>query len=751
MEKMKKVEFKIYGVVQGVGFRPFISKLATSLSLGGWVKNTSECVELELIGKEEKIEEFLQKLKGDPPPLSKIVKIEKIKEEPFHRSYKPPFKILKSEETKTVSRDKLWIPPDVGTCDACLKEIFSPNDRRYLYPFTNCTNCGPRFTIIIDLPYDREKTTMRAFKMCEDCEREYHDIRDRRFHAQPNACPKCGPQIKLLDREGKEVQGEPLENTLRFLKEGKILAIKGLGGFHLALDALNKEAIMELRRRKRRPHKPFALMAFAPERILKFAEITPEEKELLLSPARPIVLLKKKRNSILPEEIAPNNKYLGFMLPYTPLHYMITKEFDALVMTSGNLSDEPIVYENEEAISKLKDIADFFLIHNREIYTPCDDSIVINKSIIRRARGYTPLPIVGDEELPPILGCGGEEKASFALSRDNTIILSQYIGDLKDIEALDRYEMLIDRFKNLFGIEPRYVVCDLHPLYLSTKYAEKTGLPMLKVQHHHAHLASCMWENGLKNEVIGIILDGTGYGEDETIWGGEILVGDFLKFKRMAYFKPIPLPGGEKAIREPWRIALSYLRKIGKEELIKEAKAKEILRMLELGINSPLSSGCGRLFDAVSAFLGIRKEISYEAQAAIELEGIADENGEESYSTELSESNGRILIDWRKMWKELISDMEKGVPPEKCAMKFHNYVVNSLVEATNVVRKVTNINDVVLSGGVFQNQIILRKTIENLTKRGFKVYHHNEIPTNDQGLAVGQIAICASKIKKGEL
>ncbi|MCS7233270.1 MAG: carbamoyltransferase HypF [Synergistetes bacterium] len=747
---MKRIEFKIYGVVQGVGFRPFVSKLANSLSLGGWVKNTSECVEIEIIGEEEVLNTFLSELINSSPPLSKIVKIEKIKEEDF-KDAKPPFKILKSEKRESINKNNLWIPPDVGTCDDCLRELFNPADRRYKYPFINCTNCGPRFTIIMDIPYDREKTTMRTFKMCKDCEREYYNIEDRRFHAQPNACPICGPSLSLLDKNGKVVYGDPIENTIKLLKDGKIVAIKGLGGFHLAVDALNKKAIIELRKRKKRPHKPFALMAFDMDRILKFALATEEEKKILLSPSKPIVLLRKRSLSSLPEEIAPNNKYLGFMLPYTPIHYLITKEFQALIMTSGNLSDEPIIHENDEALTKLNQIADFFLVHNRDIFTPCDDSIVINSSIIRRARGYTPLPLVGDEELPPILACGGEEKSSFALSRDNTIILSQYIGDLKDLETLERYELLIERFKNLFNVSPKYVVCDLHPLYLSTKYAEKTGLPILKVQHHHAHLASCMWENGLKNKVIGIILDGTGYGEDETIWGGEILVGDLLNFERIAHFKPIPLPGGDKAIKEPWRVALSYLKTIGRENLIKEEKAQSIIKMLSLGINSPLSSGCGRLFDAVSAFLGIRREITYEAQAAIELEGVADENEKSSYSTEILMSNKKILLNWGKMWNELTHDMMKGVPLEICAMKFHNYIVNSLSEATELVKNITGINDVVLSGGVFQNQIIFRKTIENLTKMGFKVYHHKEVPTNDQGIAVGQLAICAAKIKKGEI
>lgn len=746
---MKRIELKIYGVVQGVGFRPFISKLASSLSLGGWVKNTSECVELELIGEEERIEVFLKELTASSPPLSKIVKVEKIREESFCKD-KPPFKILKSEKGESINRDNLWIPPDVGTCDHCLRELFDPKDRRYRYPFINCTNCGPRFSIIVDLPYDRDKTTMRKFKMCKDCEREYQDIEDRRFHAQPNACPKCGPSLRLLDKSGKEIPGDPIENTVKALKEGKIVAIKGLGGFHLAVDALNVDAIKELRMRKKRPHKPFALMAFDIERISKFVLLNEEEKKLLSSPSKPIVLLRKKP-SPLPEEIAPNNKYLGFMLPYTPLHYLITKEFQALIMTSGNLSDEPIIYKNEDALLKLNHIADLFLIHDRDIFTPCDDSIVLNGSVIRRARGYTPLPFVGEEELPQILACGGEEKSSFAISRGNTIILSQYIGDLKDLEAFDRYELLIERFKALFNINPKYVVCDLHPLYLSTKYAEETGLPLLKVQHHHAHLASCMWENGLKDRVIGIILDGTGYGEDETIWGGEILVGDFLSFERVAHFKPIPLPGGDKAIREPWRIALSYLKSIGRENLIKEAGVSEIIKMLNLGINSPLSSGCGRLFDAVSAFLGVRKEISYEAQAAIELEGIANEDEESSYSTELLLSNGKIIIHWRKMWEELVQDVIAEVPPDICSMKFHNYVINSLIEATKIIRSTRGINDVVLSGGVFQNQIIFRKTIENLTKSGFKVYYHKEVPTNDQGIAVGQLAICAAKIKKGEM
>lgn len=746
---MKRIGLKIYGVVQGVGFRPYVSKLAKLLCLGGWVKNTSESVEIELIGNEESIEKFIKELRTSPPPLSRIVKIEKAYEEVFEGEI-PPFSILKSDSISAKSRENLWIPPDVGTCEDCLRELFASENRRYRYPFTNCTNCGPRFTIILDLPYDREKTTMNTFKMCEDCEREYNDINDRRFHAQPNACPKCGPILRLLDSRGEEVTGNPIDKTIELLKSGYIIAIKGLGGFHLAADALNERAINELRVRKGRPHKPFALMAFDIERISKFAKINPDEREALLSPIRPIVLLKKREGSYLPESIAPHNKYVGFMLPYTPLHYLITEPFEALIMTSGNLSDEPIIYENQDALSKLRNIADFFLVHNRDIYTPCDDSILINGMVTRRARGYTPLPLVNDEDLPPILACGGEEKASFAISRGNTIILSQYIGDLKDLESLNRYELLIERFKSIFDIEPKYAVCDLHPLYLSTRYAEKTGLPIFKVQHHHAHMASCMWENKLKERVIGIILDGTGYGEDDTIWGGEIFIGDYREFKRVGHLRPIPLPGGDKAIKEPWRIALSYLSSIGKEDLIKEDKAKEILKLLKRGINSPLSSGCGRLFDAVSAFLGVRKHISYEAQAAIELEGIAYEEEKGSYSTELRSENGEIVLDWKKMWEELIADVNQRTPVEVCSMRFHNYLVQSLRNATELIRDRFKINKVVLSGGVFQNQIILRRLIESLTNSGFEVYYHKEIPTNDQGIAVGQLIICAEKIKEGD-
>ncbi len=747
---MKRTRIKVYGVVQGVGFRPFVLKLARSLCLGGWVKNTSECVEIELIGSEERIKSFLQKLRSSHPPLARIVKIEIVSKRDCDEQ-ENDFKILKSEKVETARKENLWIPPDVGTCDDCLRELFDPKDRRYRYPFINCTNCGPRFTIIISLPYDREKTTMRSFKMCEKCRSEYENPSDRRFHAQPNACPVCGPKLTLLDRRGGIISGDPLENAVKLLKEGKILAVKGLGGFHLAADALNSKAIEELRRRKNRPHKPFALMAFDLNRISKFVVLSEEEKEKISSPIRPIAILKKRKDSPLPESIAPNNKYLGFMLPYTPLHYLLTESFEALIMTSGNLSDEPIIYENEVALEKLKNIADFFLVHDRDIYTPCDDSIVINGSVVRRARGYTPLPLVGKENLPSILACGAEEKSSFALSRKNTIILSQYIGDLKDIEAFDRYRLLIERFKDLFGIEPRYAVCDLHPTYLSTRYAEGLNLPLLKVQHHHAHMASCMWENNLNEKVIGVILDGTGYGTDGTIWGGEILVGDYSEFERKGYIKPIPLPGGDKAIREPWRIALSYLYEIGKEDLIKEEKSKEVLKLLKLRINSPLSSGCGRLFDAVSAFLGLRREISYEAQAAIELEGIAYEDEKETYPLDLKDRNGKVVIDWKSMWIKLIEDVKRRMPTEICAMRFHNYLTESLSEAVKIISARTGIKKVVLSGGVFQNQIVLRRLRETLTKAGFKVYHHKEVPTNDQGIAVGQIVICASKIKKGEI
>jgi len=772
----ERAQILIRGIVQGVGFRPFIYNLATAHSLHGWVLNSTEGVSIDVEGEKQALETFIDAIPKKAPPLAMIdsVAVEYLPLIGYERFVIKALHEVSAERSEHSEGDKgkyIKISPDVCTCAACQKELFAVQDRRYRYPFINCTNCGPRFTIIEAIPYDREKTTMRKFKLCPLCQAEYDDPTNRRFHAQPNACAVCGPSVTIEDKTGPIECDEPIRETIKLLKEGKIVAVKGLGGFHLACDAENDDAVALLRKRKRRTFKPFAIMSRDLNKIRRYCYIEEEEKQLLESVQRPIVLLKKLSNCPISELVAPNNNYLGFMLPYTPLHYLLLDSpILALVMTSGNISEEPIAIDNIEARTRLADLADYFLMHNRDVRMRCDDSVTSTLNgrevIIRRSRGYAPFPIDLNFSMQEVLACGPELKNTFCLTKENHAFLSQHIGDLQNIEAFNYYQDAIEQFKRLFRVNPKIVAYDLHPEYLSTKYAlayAQENVKLVGVQHHHAHIVSCMAENGLigirNSKVIGVACDGTGYGVDGAIWGCEFLLSDEGDFHKCANLKYIPLPGGDVAIKEPYRIALSYLYLAFGEEflnvetpLFKRLDKKRImmlLRMIERGINSPLTSSCGRLFDAVSSLIGLREVATYEAQAAIELEMIANAHTSEIYGYKIEKENGVDIIDVRKMFREIVFDLQRGVPREIISAKFHNTVADFIVETCERIRTQNNIDEVVLSGGVFQNRYLITKVLTQLRARKFTPYFHRRVPTNDGGVSLGQ-AVIADKVTDDE-
>jgi len=735
---------RVFGVVQGVGFRPFIYRLAKEYNLKGWVLNTSSSVEIEVEGEKESIERFISDIKRKAPPVARIERIEV--EDSVPNNYRD-FLIKESKEEPGYQ----LISPDIAVCEDCLRELFDPRDRRYRYPFINCTNCGPRFTIIKDIPYDRKNTTMDKFRMCKDCEEEYNDPLNRRFHAQPNACPICGPRLWI---EGLKVE-DPIEETARLLKEGFIVAIKGLGGFHLACDATNDNAVRLLRERKKRGYKPFALMMKDLDTIKMYCYVTPEEEKILVSPQAPIVLLKIKDLGDISRGVAPNNNYLGVMLPYTPVHHMLLREVSKpLVMTSGNLSEEPICQDSEEALNRLKGIADYFLLNDRDIYSRYDDSVVFvfdgKPQLIRRARGYAPSPVKIPFKIKQTLACGGELKNTFCLTRDNYAFISQHIGDLENIETLEHFINTIELYKRLFRIEPQVVACDLHPDYLSTRYAlqfEGT-LPVIRVQHHYAHIVSCMGENSITEPVIGISLDGSGYGLDGNIWGGEVLIADYDGFIRKAHLEYLPMPGGELAIRRPYRLTIGYLFKLfGKIpdlpflNAVPEEEIRIIKEQVEKGINTPFTSSMGRLFDAVSSLLDICQEATYEGQPAVELEMMGkDIEDDEYYSWEIEKENGIFILRVKKLFEGLLSDIDV-LPVSIISTKFHNTVARMMLDVTLLIREETKIDRVALSGGCFQNRRLLNRLVRLLREKDFKVYTHNQVPCNDGGLSLGQAII----------
>jgi len=781
-QSLKLASISVHGIVQGVGFRPFVYGLAVKHNLKGWVYNTSEDVKIEVEGKAEAIKQFERELETKAPPLAHI--------ENVTIEYHPPrgYKNFEIRQSQAQKGKYQLISPDVATCQACLGELLNPEDRRYRYPFTNCTNCGPRFTIIENMPYDRPKTTMRYFQMCPQCQAEYDNPLDRRFHAQPNACPKCGPQVELVDNQGNLVtKSNSIAAASQLLKEGKIVAIKGLGGFLLACDATNDTVIKTLRQRKKRSSKPFAIMVTDVDEAKRHCYVSPEEEKLLTSPPSPIVLMRWREDSSVSREVAPNLRFLGLMLPYTPLHHILLRDTDLpLMMTSGNLSEEPIARDNDEALRRLSGIADYFLIHNRDIYSRYDDSVAIvergTSQLIRRARSYAPYPICLSFEAKQVLGCGAEEKNTFCLTKDNYAFLSQHIGDMENMETLEHFDSTISLYKRLFHIEPEIIAHDLHPDYLATKYARElgeSGIKLIPVQHHHAHIASCLADNGLESPVIGVAFDGTGMGADGNIWGGEFLVADYRNFRRAGHLEYLPLPGGAAAIKRPYRTAIGYILTLLGENALNAVIASEakqsqlasigqvtgvevevIKRQIERKINSPLSSSMGRLFDAISALLGIRGEIDYEGQAAVELEmaalssviarpvpGEARELDEaisgnnESYPYRIVEDEGIRIVHLRDLVSAVIEDLRQGISKGRISVKFHNTVARMINEMCHLIADETGVNQVALSGGVFQNRLLLRKTVSLLESSGFQVFTHRHVPCNDGGISLGQAVI----------
>lgn len=771
--------YQIRGIVQGVGFRPFVWRTAARHALGGWVRNDSEGVVLEVQGPESALEEFIREVRTSAPALARIDSVALLEQRSIEVVVEE-FEIHVSERQDSA---RTLVSADTCVCDECLAEMLDPEDRRYRYPFINCTNCGPRYSIIEGVPYDRAMTTMRVFPMCEECAAEYHDVCDRRFHAQPVACWKCGPRVQLWHPEQGRVETEtPVRDTVELLRAGAIVAVKGIGGFHLMADARNEEAVAELRRRKRREEKPFAVMSPSLAAVGRYARVLECEAELLGSLARPIVLVEKgyppahpagvragMESPLSPCElapsIAPGNRRYGVVLAYAPLHHLLFDgDMDALVATSGNVSDEPIAFTNEDALERLAPIADAFLINNRDIYTRVDDSIVravkvgarTEVSPMRRARGYTPVPVQAPFEMAPLLAVGAELKSTICISRGQDLFLSHHIGDLKNEATRRSFEHAIGHLAKLLEVTPEVVAHDMHPGYMSTRYARerKNQLATVEVQHHHAHMAACMCEHGLSEPVLGVIFDGTGYGIDGNIWGGEWLVGDYGGFERAAQLEYFRLPGGDRAVQQPFRTALSLLAQahdgLG-EELARvpvvaarsEQERHVLARMVQAGISSPLTSSMGRLFDGVSALLGVREECHYEAQAAIELEQLIEPGTRaEPLEWTLHRDEGPLRVDPRPMVRNLAELMAWGrAKAAELSLRFHCTVVEMVLGTCMEIARRTGLRKVVLSGGVWQNEWLLRGTHETLEQAGFQVHVHRLVPANDGGVALGQAAI----------
>lgn len=810
----ERAKITIKGIVQGVGFRPYVYTLAASLNLRGYVTNTSEGVSIDAEG--ENLAVFIERLPAEAPDLSHIYEVSV---SPLPVCGYTDFRIIESADEGAFT----LISPDVSVCDDCLKELFDGGDRRYLYPFINCTRCGPRFSITKAVPYDRPNTTMSGFAMCRDCNEEYHDPGNRRFHAQPDACSACGPHVTLTGGRAPEVKGnEAIGAAVRLLKEGWIIAVKGIGGFHIACDATNNDAVVRLRERKRRSNKPFGLMAPHSAAVKRYCEVSGEEERLMDSKRRPIVLLRKKDGikSSLPEAVAPRNRYLGFMLPYTPLHYLLfhypapditppasllskggkegVAHFDALVMTSGNLSEEPIVRDDGEALDTLKGIADAFLVHDREIFMRVDDSVVRvasgrtfheagrrespgdskpatrrpSISFIRRSRGYAPEPVALHDDGPDVLGCGADLKNTFTVTKGRFAIPSQHIGDMENYETLRFFEESLGNIKKVYRAEPVAIAHDLHPGYLSTRWAleqgEKgkgQGVELFGLQHHYAHIGSVMAEHGLSQKVIGVAFDGTGFGPDGNLWGGEFMVADIQGYERAAHFHYIPLPGGETAIREPWRTAVSYLVEAGGEDAFERLAAlgfsekygedlvRQVMKLIPLRQFSPLSSGAGRLFDAVSALLGLCDRNSFEGEAAIALESLVTEGVEEEYPVdirvEIAEKQG-MLVDFSYAITGAVEEYLRGAEKAIIATRFHNTVSGVIVRVAKAIAVTHGVNDVALSGGTFQNLYLLERTTRALTLEGLNVYTNAKVPCNDAGISLGQAYLCRARLRERE-
>lgn len=760
MNDLKSYTAHITGVVQGVGMRPYIYKMAKQLGLGGWVGNQGAAVVMEIAGSKKTIGEFITALMKNPPSGSKINKI-KIKSECYEDFNS--FSIINSSTDINGSTDNQhqgFIPPDTAMCEECTKEIQDKLNRRYMYPFTNCTSCGPRYSIIKALPYDRVNTSMSAFEMCPACKNEYESPENRRFHAQTNCCPVCGPKLALLDSNGISIDcNYPVATARQMLLEGKVLAIKGIGGYHLACNAGDEKAIALLRKRKRRPDRPLAIMAASLEAVKLACKTTEKEEEILIGRQRPIVLLEKRLPELLPHNIAPGINRLGVMLPYTPLHHLLfQEELQFLVMTSGNVSGMPICYKEDETFEKLKDMADYLLLHDREILTPIDDSVVkvIDEKVMvsRSARGYSPcaLQIDSDSE---ILTVGAQQKSSICLLHKGHAHSTQYLGNLDEMNAYEEYLKEIKRMEMLLGAEPQIIAHDLHNGYLSTQWAVKQAAVKIPIQHHHAHMASCMSEHGLKGDAIGIIYDGTGQGTDGAIWGGEIFIGSKDKFSRVCHWKYVNLQGGDSAIREPWKSAVSYLHAMGIDsgELLTSVdglKIKAIQNAIKHNINCFKSSSLGRLFDCAAALVLKRMHITYDAQAAIELESVIEPDVTDLYPYSIDEEEEKLEIGYEEILSDILRDMKDGMTASYISAKFHNAVCEATIDCVCRIRSKYGINDVVLSGGVFENTYLLKTMKRGLKERGFNTYNNMKIPINDGGIAFGQAVTAAHILKRNQ-
>jgi len=739
----ERLQVRMRGAVQGVGFRPFVYRLANDLGLTGWVRNSSDGLVIEVEGPRAELDRFLERLASERPAAALVLETRTARSAATGCR---TFQILASDETVERTASLL---PELATCRECLTEISDPSDRRYGYPFTNCTNCGPRFTIIEDIPYDRPRTTMRGFAMCPECRGEYTDPANRRFHAQPNACPRCGPRLwaETPGNASVDLTSMPSEHAIveagRVLQQGGIVALKGIGGFQLLTDARQPEAVERLRERKHREAKPFALMMPGIEMVCHYCEVSAEEQRLLESPAAPIVLLKPSGAPGLAPGVAESSPYLGVMLPYSPLHHLLMREFPfPIVATSGNASDEPIAIENQEARARLGEIADLFVMHNRPIARPCDDSVVRlvrgRESVMRRARGYAPLPVFVGRDLPAVLAVGGHLKNTVAIAVGQQVFLSQHVGDLDTIEARGAFERAIDDLCRLYRFKPELVACDLHPDYASTRWARESGLPLVAIQHHQAHVAACAAENGIEGPYLGVSWDGTGYGLDGTVWGGEFFHADGIEFERIAHLRPFRLPGGEAAVREGWRSASSLLWEVGGQSAAAlPAQRLPLLRMLEHGVNAPWTTSVGRLFDAVASMVGVADESRFEGQAAMMLErAIGSLSTDESYELVSSGDTG----DWAPLIEAVRQDVARQEPKGLVAARFHNALANWIVTVSERVGE----RQVVLSGGVFQNGYLVERTSALLEAGGFRVLTHRYVPPNDGGIALGQAVLAVA-------
>jgi hydrogenase maturation protein HypF len=774
---------RVEGIVQGVGFRPFVYTLASGLRLGGLVGNDADGVFAEVEGPAAAVEQFLRRLAAEAPPLARVDRVRSWPLEPLEPAGQDErdgaagrggFAIVASPERSGPPR--ALVSPDTATCADCLRELADPADRRFGYPFINCTNCGPRFTIVRDVPYDRARTTMAEFGMCAACAAEYRDPANRRFHAEPTCCADCGPTLTLTSADGtvlagppsaERLAGEPIAEAARRLRAGQILAVKGLGGYHLAADAASGPATAALRARKHREDKPFAVMVADLAAAGALAAVSPAGAELLTSPARPIVLLPRRPDpadgaATVAAAVAPGNRQLGVMLPYTPLHHLLLAATGGpIVLTSGNVSDEPIAYTDEDARERLAGIADAFLAHDRGIFIRTDDSVARpsgKKTLLRRSRGYAPEPVrVRTRFRRPVLACGAELKNTFALAQGDTVVISHHIGDLENAETLRSFTTGIEHLGRLFGIEPAVVAHDLHPEYLSTKYAldragsDRDGVDLVGVQHHHAHIASCLADTGADGPVIGVAFDGTGYGLDGTIWGGEFLVADLAGFQRAGHLAPVPMPGGAAAIRQPWRMAAAYLpgpEGAGLGVAGRHAEQWGAVRsMAANGVNSPLTSSAGRLFDAVSALLGVRDTVNYEGQAAVELEQLADPAEPGAYQATITDG-APFTVAGADLVRAAAADLDAGVGRAVIAARFHHGVARLIEDGCQLVRARTGLATVALSGGVFQNVLLLDETVARLEGRGFRVLTHGQVPCNDGGISLGQAVIAAAQDRR---